>query len=367
MFEHLDDPAGLGPAASMRDAVVRTGRRRRRARRLAWTGLSAVAVVGGTAIAAYAYVDRKVDQVERVKVANLAADPPRGEPYVVLLQATDDASRLPADDPVRSGRDEVIGARADVAVLVRIDPGAETVTTMALPRDLRVALPDGGAGRLNSILDPAHRVRVIRDELGIEVSRYVETDFAGAVAVGDALGGIRLEFQGPVRDARSGLALDGGCQAIDGRSLLALGRARHLQIQAPDGSWQLDPTGDLGRIARQGPILEAGLRAFSTIDPRSPAAVDRLLDAVVDHVAIDASMTKADLIDLFRDVAGSELRRVSLPVREVEVDGAAMLEQGDGAAAAVERFLDGAPAEPGSAPQGGGGLDPQPAVVPSPC
>jgi LCP family protein required for cell wall assembly len=365
MFDHLDDPEGLGPVDRWRDDVVRSGRRRRRARRLLWSGASVVAVVGATAIAAYAYVDRKVDQVDRVRVANLAPEPPRSEPYVVLFRGLDDASGFPANDQLQLGRVDVEGRRADTIVLARIDPGAELVTMMALPRDLVLAGPDGLPTRIATLgLDDT--VAALRGELGIEVHRVVETDLAGAVAIGDALGGLRLAFDQAVRDPRAGLALDGGCNPLSGRAALAVARSRHLERY--DGMrWVADPAGDLGRIARQQEVFVAGLRAFSHLDPRDPAAVNGFLDAVADHVAVDADVSKGELLELFRDLAGSQVRRLTLPTANGRVGDAEVLELGEGAASMIDRFLEDDPVELDPQHRGTAELPPAGAVVPTPC
>lgn len=370
MFEHLDDPRGFDASDRLRADVVRTGRRRRRARRLAAGGVGVVAIVAASALAAYAYVDRKVDRIDRIQVDTLAPEPPDREPYVVLLVGLDDASGLPPDAPARTGREGVVGQRADSMVLARVEPGADRVTTMAVPRDLLVDGPDGPT-RINGLwgagVDAV--VGAIDTELGIDVHRVVVTDLAGAVAVADALGGVRLSFDHPVRDGRSGLALPAGCSALTGEQLLALGRSRALEAQGDDGRWMTDPTGDLGRIARQEPIVTAGLAAFSRLDTSSPSAVDELLDAVVDHVTIDSAMAKDELLDLFRHIAGSELRRLTLPVFDSVHEGMQVLVPATGADGVAATFLD-APGSSAPSPDPSGGAttgDGPGPIVPTPC
>jgi len=339
MFEHLDDPTGLGPTDRLRTAVVRRGRRRRRARRLAWGGTAAIVAVAGSALAAYAYLDRRIDRVDRVHVAGLAPEPLTGEPYTVLFRGLDDVSSLPADDRVRDGRDDVVGARADTLVLARIEPGRNRITTLAVPRDLLVGGPTADGVRINQLsLDGA--VAAIRSELGIEVHRVVETDLGGAVAIADAVGGLRLAFERPVRDVRSGLDLAAGCGSLDGAEALALGRSRHLE-ELRDGTWTVDPTGDLGRIARLEPVAVAGAQALARLDLSSPGAVAALLDAVAAHATIDSRWTRDDLVDLARHVAGSEVRHLTLPIVGVTVDGAELVEPGPAGPDVVDAFLSG--------------------------
>lgn len=361
MFEHLDDPEGLGPTEDLHAAVVTAGRRRKRARRLAGTGVAALAAVVVAAVATAAYVDRKVDRIDRVNVAGLADDPPADEPYTILVRGLDDATSTAPDDPIRSGRDGVFAERADTLVLVRVEPERNRITTMSVPRDLHVA--SAGAARING-LSLGDTVASIGTELGVEVHRVVETDLGGAMAIGDAVGGVRLAFDRPVRDERSGLSLDAGCQVLDGRTALALVRARQLAF-LDGGTWVTDPTGDLGRIARLEPVTVAGVQALARLDLHSPTTLDRLLDALGDHAAIDARWSLDDLAELARHVSGAEVRQLALPVVPVEVDGAHLLETGPTATAIVDAFLSGvdAPASPADGPLDGS----VPPVLPTPC
>lgn len=313
MFEHLDDPSGLPPADRLRTEVQRRGRRRRRTRHLVWGGTAVVAIVATTALASAAYVDRRLDDVDRIDVATTGPEPATGEPFTVLFRGIGG------------------GGRSDTLLLARVVPAEEMVVTMGVPRDLLVPSPgrdDGPGVRINNLsIDDA--IVAIRDVLGIQVDRYVEVDAEGAVAIGDALGGIRLAFDSPVRDLSVGLSLDAGCQVLDAETTLALARSRHLERLLEDGSWWMDPRGDLGRIARQEPILVAGLAAFSHLDLTSPTAVDRFVDAVVANVTVDTRTTLTDLLDLFRGIAGSELVRLELPVfAETTPGGAEVLRLG---------------------------------------
>ena len=100
---------------------------------------------------------------------------------------------------------------------------------------------DGARSRVRGIIAVVAVVAVVA---------VLAAGFGVSLAIGDALGGVRLSFAHPVRDQQVGLALDAGCEDLGGSALLALGRSRHLQEQV-DGRWHADPTADLGRIERQ--------------------------------------------------------------------------------------------------------------------
>lgn len=333
MFEHLDDPDGFTPDGTFRRAVVHRGRSRRRRAWLArGTAVSVVAVLAAGA-GAVAMVDQRLDDVDRVEVGSLTTDPPAdADPYTVLFVGSDRSTGLEGDDPILDGREGVDPAstRSDTAILVRVDPADDRLTVLPLPRDLLVEVPGRGSERLNAaraIGGPQLLIEVIRVDLGIEVNRYVELDLAGAMALGDAVGGLRLAFPAPVRDGRTGLALEAGCQSLDGRALLALARSRHLQhLEA--GSWRSDPTSDLGRIERQQAIAGAALASLNHLDTTDPGQLGDLLDVAVRHVTIDSGTTNAELVAMVRDLAGSTVRQLRLPVADaVGPGGARVLER----------------------------------------
>lgn len=380
MFEHLDDPAPFTPSAAFRAGARRRGRARRRQAWLARGGVGVVVAVAGAAAASAALVDRQLDRVDRVAVAGLAEEPEApADPYTVLFVGSDAAERLAADDPVRAGREGVEGGRTDTMVLLRVDPAADRVTVLPLPRDLWVDVVAAGPGRLNGAYatgGPDRLVATVAAELGIDVNRYVELDLAGAITIGDAIG-LRLAFDGAVRDPRTGLALEAGCRSLDGRQALALARSRHLEVQEPDGSWRRDPTSDLGRIERQQALGLAVLGSLSHLDATDPTALVDLLDVVARNLTVDDSIDNGELVELFRDLAGSEVVSLRLPVVDAERGGAQVLDLADGSDAVLDAFgaatpgstttttTDGATAGPtGTTPTIAGPAD---GVVPVPC
>ncbi|MCU1497948.1 MAG: LytTR family transcriptional regulator [Acidimicrobiales bacterium] len=333
MLDHLDDPQAFTPDEAFRTAVIGRGRRRRLRRRLAATSASAVVLLAGAAGAVLVRADHHLDRVDRVEVAGLPeVEPAPSDPYTVLFVGSDSraGSLGPADQ-------EVVGGRSDTMILARVLPD-DTVTVLPLPRDLWVDVPGHGAGRLNSAYaqgGPSLLTATIRADLGVTVDRYVELDFGGTRAIGDAIGGLRLSFAAAVRDDRTGLALDAGCRSLGGGEILALARARHLQYQRPDGSWAADPTSDLGRIERQQAIGVAALGALSHLDTSSPRQLDELLGVIARDLTVDSRMSNAEVVGLFRGIAGSAIVQLRLPVTDAEHGGAMVLERAAGADAVI--------------------------------
>ncbi len=368
------DDRGWSPDGAFHDGVVRRGRRLRRRRRLAGGSAALACSVLATVALAGGLANRNLDRVERIDVAALEPDgdaavtAPDG-PVVLVLAGVDTDDGLAevggVEDPVRPPGP----SRSDTVVVARLDPDAGTLTVLPLPRDLWGEIPGQAPGRINAALPaggPDLLIRTIEARLGVEVDHYLQTDFAGAVAIGDAVGGVRVALATPVRDRQSGLDLPAGCQVVRGPQLLALGRARHLQSLV-DGSWVADPTSDLGRIERQQALATALLAQLTDLGAADPVELYRLTDTVADHLVVDASLTTAELRGLARSLQGVQVRTLRLPVVDRQYDGAAVLELSPGAEWVLDAFRRGTPAVSDDATASDPVATASDAVVPRAC
>jgi LCP family protein required for cell wall assembly len=319
--------------------------KRERHRRRSWLQRSLVAVnVGiiGAAVAGVAslgYVYQRVENIERVNVPGLApqpgeTEPVPGDPENFLLVGSD--SRAFVDDTGEDGNfgsaDDFPVARADTILLVRLDPKAGTAAMLSFPRDLVVDVAGEGPARINTAFEggPNQLVATIEGTFDVSIDHYVQTDFAAFRDLVNAVGGVELYFEHPVRDwgrpepgARltniTGLAVnETGCVTLDGQQALAYVRSRHFE-QLIDGEWEPDPTADLGRIRRQQDFVSRVARtalAEGLLDPRT---VLDLLDVAEGHLTWDNRLGVNDMVDLARqfrnlDVAAIEHR--SLPLED---------------------------------------------------
>jgi LCP family protein required for cell wall assembly len=348
MFDHLDDPQPYVPRDGLRPEVGRRARSLRRRRRAAVGSAAAVLLVVAGIAGATTVVDRKLDQVDTVDVPSLRTTTEPGDPQVVLFVGADSDEGMEAPSPERSGP-----ARGDTILLARVDPGKEALTMLSIPRDLLVDIPGHGLERINAALaygGPELLVETIDQNLGIEVDRYLETGFHGAAALGDALGGISLDFPRPVRDAQTGLDLPAGCTKLDGGQILAVGRARHVRY-LEDGAWKADGTSDLGRMLRQQVIAEALLQRLTDVDLADPVELNRLLDVAAEDLTIDSATSHDELIALFRAIEGARPTGLQYPVADLVHEGAVVLELGPGADQVTAAFLGVDRPQPPSAPQ----------------
>jgi LCP family protein required for cell wall assembly len=346
-LEHLDDPQGFTPDEGLRARVVARGRALRRRRRLAIAGSSLVVVllagVGGAAgVAAWRW-----DHVDRVAIHTVEHLPSTETPPDDLAPMT--VLVVGSDERTGPEAEQVGGARADTMALVRLDPRARDATVLSLPRDLWVPLAGTGReGRLNSALDtgPEELVASVEQLTGVGVDHYVELRFDGFRDLVDAVGGVDVAVDAPSRDANTGIDLPAGCAHLDGEAALAWVRSRHLE-QLVHGRWVMDPTSDLGRVARQQAFALATLQALGRTST-SPADLDRLTSVLARDATIDDRLDLATLrrlVGLVRSLDAGDIATAVVPVEPVTVGSAAvLLPVGDPASWW--------PAAPGTAPSG---------------
>jgi LCP family protein required for cell wall assembly len=296
-------------------------------------GLNAVAAIVCVGLAgAITWSWHRVREIPRIELsAELAADP-EGTSDVAqnfLIVGTDTADGLPDDDPVRIGRDS--GIRSDTIMIVRLDPATERAALVSLPRDLYLPIAGTrGSARINSAIQggPARLVSTITDALHIPIHHYLEVDFQGFRDLVDAVGGIPVYFPEPVRDVRSGLAVpEAGCVTLDPTQALAYARSRAYEVRR-DGRWEVDGSGDLGRISRQQDFIRRALHRAFQRGARNPAVLAELVGVGTGAITIDGTLTPAALLELgqrFRSFDPDTLVTYALPVYDDVRGGAEVL------------------------------------------
>ncbi len=271
--------------------------------------------------------------IDFLEVANV--DPaPVGEPSNWLLVGSDSREGIDADDP-NAGifiGEPVDGKRTDTIMIARVDPEGRTIDLLSVPRDLWVPIAGTDSfGRINSAFNgeggEERLVSTVEDALGIDINHYAEVNFVGFQAVIDALGGVPIWFDNPVRDVRSGLDVPtAGCHTLNGFDALAFARSRALEYH--DGEqWRADPTGDLGRTARQQFLIGRLATAASTqLDLTDIGTIDRILRVGGENLVIDNGAGVDELLGLartFSSVGAEGIHRHSLPVSDRRTSGGA--------------------------------------------
>ena len=319
---------GRRPSISGERAKVLRQRRRRRRLLIAFTGLTAFCTffVG----LGYVYVQRKLDQITRLRLPALADD--TGSVMNVLLVGSDSRANLAASDAKGFGQDVVSGQRSDTIMLLHIDPGEQRAAIVSIPRDLYVPIANTNfSDRVNAAFalgGPDQLVATVQRTLGVTIHHYVQVDFSGFKDIVDTVGGVTMYVPYPARDSGSGLDLGrGGCWELDGNKGLAWVRSRQMEFLI-NGTWQADGRGDLGRIERQQDFIRRMMKKALSSGVSNPLQLNRLIGVGVRDVTFDSALSTKDLTALGRRFSSLDPDKVvlrTLPTDPADIDGKSVL------------------------------------------
>ncbi len=310
-----------------------------RARRRTWpqrlitlVGCLFVAVCVGFASVA-GYIGVKYGQIHRVPDIDLA-DQAAGEPANFLLVGTDSREGIDPSDPDAGGFLGDTGCNCtDTIMVLRVDPKAKRAYILSFPRDLY--LPISGTGETQRINTAhAHGVQTlidtIQDNFDIPIHHYVEIDFVGFEKLVDAVGGVPMWFDAPVRDRHTGLDIPAAeCQVLNGEQARRFVRSRYLEYLGADGDWHGDPTADLGRITRQQVFVRRAVAKAVGEGLTNPATLNELVSAGVANVSLDEKLDAGDLLSIgsaFAKFDSDDLVGYSIPTESMTTSAGAMVE-----------------------------------------
>lgn len=310
-------------------------------KRIAAAGLAGLLCIGVVLGAGAAWGLWSFSKIQRVDL-NLAEVNSPTEPMNVLIVGSDSRADIEEGDPGAGGmlgKDAPTGQRADSLLIARIDPGSDRIDLLSVPRDLWVPISGKDSKqRINSAYAQSAQavVDTVQDSLGVPINHFVEVDFSGFQSLVEAIGGVPMYFDHPVRDGNSGLEIGvKGCHVLDGQNGLAFARSRHLEWN--NGvKWVSDPTGDLGRMTRQQLLTRAALAKAQTLGLNNVGTLKSLVDAGLGSVKLDDSLGTGDLVGLgkrFSSFDPERLQTHSLPVVPFRTDGGAAVVLVDDAAA----------------------------------
>ncbi len=209
------------------------------------------------------------------------------------------------DEPIQ-------GTRSDTILLVSVDPVGKSAALVSLPRDLWVRIPGYGEQRINvahAVGGPDLVKQTIAADFGIPVQYYARVDFRGFEALVNAVGGVMLDVERPVKDDEyptedygyQRIYVAPGPQLMNGRTALYYARSRHSD-------------NDFGRSRRQQQVLVAVRDRALQLNmlPRAP----EMLGIV--QKAINTDLSTAELLALAR--LGSEIDRERIATLVVDTE-----------------------------------------------
>jgi LCP family protein required for cell wall assembly len=244
-------------------------------------------------------------------------------PEVFPEQAATAVTSAPVDEAAfRSflivGSDEG-GHRADVIILTLFPEGSDKPLMISLPRDLYLPNRCGStytrvnatlAGCGSSVNGPTLLALTVEDYTGIPVDHFALFDFDGFERILDAVGGVEVCVDRPVRDIKAFLDLPAGCTNATGEQALAWVRSRSTE-ELVDGVWRTMPgVNDLTRNEKQQDVILAMLAKLKSFD--SPSQ----LSGVADAISLAWSLRTLDI---------GEITRISIPVRDFRTEDDALV------------------------------------------
>ncbi|KES03259.1 transcriptional regulator [Streptomyces toyocaensis] len=310
------------------------GDRRRRAQRprrrwgriVLLSFLAVLLAAGGTGYWLYSDLNGNIDGVDLDKA--LGEDRPEKLPTSgqnVLVLGSD--SRGGANAGLGTGK--VSGARSDTALVMHIPEGRRQAVAVSIPRDTLVTrpecakadgstLPEAERVMFNSVYStagPACVVKTVEKMSGVRMDHYMEIDFAGFKGLVDAIGGVTVTVEEPIKDTSSGLDLSAGTHKLDGTQSLAFVRTRH---GVGDGS-------DLGRIGLQQQFMIALLSEVKRQDLfGSPTKTYKIADTLTSALTTDSELASlTSLAEFARSMNGvdpASMETVMLPVQYDKTD-----------------------------------------------
>ncbi|WP_114451860.1 LCP family protein [Halopolyspora algeriensis] len=171
------------------------------------------------------------------------------------------------------------GRRTDTMMLVHIPAGDGQPSLISLPRDSSVPIAGHGRGKLNAAFSyggPKLLVQTVETVTGVHLDHYAEIGLGGFAELVNAVGGVEMCLDQPLRDPKIDLALEAGCQQLDGPQALGFVRSRAFA------------QGDLQRVQNQRKLLGALIgKATSPATLFNPFRLFPLISGAGDTFLVD--------------------------------------------------------------------------------
>jgi LCP family protein required for cell wall assembly len=219
---------------------------------------------------------------------------------------------------------------SDTVMVIRVDPTTRLAAVLSFPRDLWVNIAGRGSKqRINTAYrrnDPSVLQQTIYDNFGIQTDHYIQVDFCAFKTIVDAVGGVEVPFDVPIRDDSVLLNIPAaGCHRFVGDEALAYVRSRKMQYQDADGDWRSDNGNDFARVARQQDFIRRTLAAAAEAGAFNPSVARALIENLTNgYVVTDQNLTISRMLELagvLKEVDPAQLSTYQIASRGVTVRG----------------------------------------------
>lgn len=291
---------------------VRFARKRRTSpwhRRVLVTAAGLALLALAVTLGLWRYANARIDRIDLPSLDQ----PPGGSDSAVegtlnvLLVGNDSREGLTYEELELLGTEAVDGKRTDTIMILQMSPARERAVMLSFPRDLRVAIPGFGTGKINGVYShggPDLLVQTIQAHTGIDLDHFVEVDLAGFLRLADAVGGVEVCLDEPIDDVASdgqnytGLDLPAGCQVLDKIAAARFVRARHSSSEQFGDD-------DFGRIARQQYFIKRAMQKVTSAGTLlNPFKVKSLVDVVASTVRTDRDLGATTMLRLANGLKG---------------------------------------------------------------
>jgi LCP family protein required for cell wall assembly len=251
----------------------------------------------------------------------------------------------------------------DTLIMIRIPNNGGPVVGVSIPRDSYVEIPGYGQHKINSayvrakndamarlegegVTDQAelqvrsnqdgakNLIGTVQELTGATIDHYAEVNLLGFYDITNAIGGIDVCLNAPVRDKDSGANFPAGPQTLAGAPALAFVRQRKGL-----------PNGDLDRIVRQQAFMSGMAKKVLSQDMLTPGSdtLDQLQTAISKSVVLDKGWNIMQFAQQMIGITGGTVEFKTIPVGSIDLqteeDGSAVEVDPDAVKAFVQSLL----------------------------
>lgn len=283
-------------------------------------------------------VDPNTEQSDGAELAGPVETFPLPEPTAknFLITGADNNSCVDPDSPYAGafGDRSGFGERSDTIMMWRVNPATSQVAVLSFPRDLWVPIAGySRSGRINEAYtrdDPQRLIDTISQNFLIPTDHFVQVDFCAFQTLVNAVDGVAVPFERPVRDTKTGLFVpEAGCYTFDGDHALAYVRSRSIQEFRDDGTWsKADGTSDLGRISRQQDFIRRTIDSLLAAGAFDPSVIRALIETSDDFVVNDSELTLNKMLEfagVLKGINPADITTYQIEASGTKIQGQAVL------------------------------------------
>jgi LCP family protein required for cell wall assembly len=357
----LDPRLGRSPGAG---STGRTGTRRLAVAARLMAGVLSVVLVAGSGWGWYlirvaeASVNR-TDAIPTTGNSDVNGNTHAGQEMNMLLVGVDSRAGLTADqvDEYATGNPDGLN-NTDTMMLVHIPADGSAASFVSFPRDMYVAIPGQGRGKLNSAYSLGYDsvdersteeekrsagarllIQTISSLSGLQIDHYAEINLLGFINLTQIVGGVDVDLCAASDDSVTGAHFDAGPQTLSGAQALLFVRQRHGVGER---------SSDFDRVARQQVFIAGMLRnVLSSNTLLDPTKQRQIVEQVGTSVTLDQGLDIFTLAAQMQNVQPGSITFQTIPgLTDGEVDGTSVLRLPD--APVLTDFFANLTADPGA-------------------